>query len=338
MIKFNNLLKYGLYNLMAIAITFVIIEGLASIAIMVYKIHTRWYLTNRTHTQYDDTLGWVNLANIYIKNMYGPGIYFKSDGQGFRNNNEISQQNHGKKVRIICSGDSFTFGIGVDNDHTWCSQLASINQKLETINMGQEGYGIDQAYLWYKRDGSKLTPDIHIFAFITQDFYRMQQHNYFGYSKPILDLQDNVLVIHNVPVPQPSFYIWLDWLDWLKKDNNKTRKIALNIFQDMDKIDKKGNGILLLVYLPTKTDYLEQESEPWRQFLHDWAAKQNLLFIDLIPEFRKLQPQTMEALFIKKGFLGVAGHYTEAGNSYIAQVLSDKLSAIPEISAKMTQK
>ena len=47
------------------------------------------------------------------------------------------------KTRIICSGDSFTLGFGVDNEHTWPQQLAARNANLETVNMGQGGYGAD---------------------------------------------------------------------------------------------------------------------------------------------------------------------------------------------------
>lgn len=355
---------FSIYNLIAVTLIFVIVEGLASTAIMVYNIWNRGgSLAERVHTEYDETLGWVNLPNLYVKNMYGTGIYFKTNGQRFRNNNETSPQTPINKVRIICSGDSFTLGYGVDNDHTWCHQLVSINPKLETVNMGQGGYGIDQAYLWYKRDGSKLNHDIHIFAFITADFHRMQKDNFMGYSKPVLELNDNVLVTRNVPVPKSSgFNIWLKKYNMVflelrsikilqilffgekgvkdYKVDNKTREVAMKIFHDLYNINKNNNSILILVYLPTKNDYLECQSEPWRQFIHNQAAKHKLLFIDLIPEFRRLQPQTIEPMFIsklEKNFVAGTGHYTEEGNSYIAKVLYDKLRAIPEISDKMEQ-
>ena len=101
----------------------------------------------------------------------------------------------------------------------------------------------------------------------------------------------------------------------------------------MRRPNKNRNSILLLVYLPVESDYNNYESEPWLQFLHKQAANHKLLFIDLIAEFRKLQPQTIEHMFNRK-----SGHYTEEGNSYIAKVLYDMLGAIPEISDKIRQK
>ena len=366
MIKLRKLILFTIYNLIAVALIFIIVEGFASTAIMVYRIWNMWGwgVAETVHTEYDDSLGWVNLPNLYVKNMYGPGIYFKTNGQRFRNNHEISPQIPINKVRIICSGDSFTLGYGVDNDHTWCHQLVSINPKLETVNMGQGGYGIDQAYLWYKRDGSKLKHDIHIFAFVTSDFDRMQTDNFVGYGKPILELKDNVLVIHNVPVPKPPvFKIYLNRLMQYRmaflelssvkifqrllfknsdvsdiKNKNKTKEVAMKIFQDLDKLNKNNNSILLLVYLPVKSDYSKFDSEPWRQFLHNQAERQNIFFIDLIDEFRKLPIQNIGPMFISQmneSYMGAAGHYTDKGNSYIAKVLYDKLCSVQKIADKI---
>jgi hypothetical protein len=49
--------------------------------------------------------------------------------------------------------------------------------------MGQGGHGVDQAYLWYKRDGVKLKHDFLLFAFITLDFQRMQQRDFLGLNR-----------------------------------------------------------------------------------------------------------------------------------------------------------
>ena len=43
------------------------------------------------------------------------------------------------------------------------------NTKPETINMGQVGYGVDQAFLWYRRDADDLDVDVQFLAFIPND-------------------------------------------------------------------------------------------------------------------------------------------------------------------------
>ena len=64
-----------------------------------------WSATNivaeRRHTQYDPDLGWVNEPNIDIPDMYGPGIYLRTNSQGFRNNHDISPAVPAGKARII---------------------------------------------------------------------------------------------------------------------------------------------------------------------------------------------------------------------------------------------
>jgi lysophospholipase L1-like esterase len=359
MIKIPKFLLFTLYNVIAVFLIFLIVEFLCSTGLFIYNIHKNKGLAEKRYTEYDELLGWINMPNIYIRDMYGPGIYLKTNGQRLRSNHNFSLYPSSKRVRVICSGDSLTFGFGVDNDHTWGQQLAALNDKLETINMAQGGYGIDQAYLWYKRDGQKLNPDILIFAFITSDFNRMKSDKFLGFAKPLLKLENHVLVTQNVPVPKP-FSIWLKhqrlivanlssirilnrlfykvfWGE-VKPNDKQTRELALKIFQDLMKINQERNITTVFVYLPIQNDYNNNESDPWRQFLHTEAAKHNFFFIDLVDELRKQSPQFIDRLFIKAGSINYAfatGHYTDEGNFFIAQRLYHKLMEIPPISHKL---
>jgi hypothetical protein len=143
-------------NLIVMTILFFIIEGLSSSILVAKEAFWGSLVAERRHTKYDEELGWVNLPDIYIKDMYGPGKFFRTNSQLFRNSKNFSTDIPSDKVRIICSGDSFTMGYGVDNDNTWCQLLVSINDRIESINMGQGGYGVDQSYLWYKRISTKF--------------------------------------------------------------------------------------------------------------------------------------------------------------------------------------
>src|SRR5271157_4803646 len=129
-----------------------------------------------------------------------PGEIPADELAALRNNADFATKVPPGKTRIVCSGDSFTLGNGVDNDHTWPQLLASRAKNLETVNMGQGGYGADQAYLWYKRDGVPLDHNIQIFALISPDFYRMQHSSFNGYGKPMLTVENERLVTTNVPV------------------------------------------------------------------------------------------------------------------------------------------
>lgn len=106
---------------------------------------------------------------------------------------------------MICSGDSFTLGYGVRDDETWCHQLMQLDDRLETVNMGQGGYGFDQAYLWFRRDGVRLAHHVQVFAFISDDFRRMERVEFIGYAKPVLRVVGDSLRVDNVPVPRRGY-------------------------------------------------------------------------------------------------------------------------------------
>src|SRR5574340_918348 len=180
-----RLLRTIAINVLVLGSMLVAVEGLTSMFLLVYDVVTTPLLAELNHTQYDPDLGWVNIPNLHVTNLYGPNTYLKTNEQGFRNDRAFDIAVPKGKFRILCSGDSFTLGWGVDNDHAWCERLKSFNPRLETVNMGQGGYGVDQAYLWYKRDGSKFQHQIQLLAFITEDFLRMSFDTFWGYAKPL---------------------------------------------------------------------------------------------------------------------------------------------------------
>jgi len=360
-----------IFNLVVVIVAFILIEGLSSTILIGKNLFGTKPLAETLHTRYDEELGWVNLPNVNIEDMYGPGIHLKTNAQGFRNDEDFEIKIPNNKLRVICSGDSFTLGYGVDNNNTWCQLLASIDDRLQTVNMGQGGYGVDQAYLWYKRDGTKLEHDIHLFAFITSDFKRMQHDTFEGYGKPLIKLRDNALIIDNTPVPRRAYYV--PWLTSNRESIDKLRSVQLlhtiffqhdadeeereaptdkrqeasvefvaeKILKDLQHINGSKNSTLVLVYLPVRGD--DQPSEKtnlWREYVRLASKRTGTLFVDLVDEIGKLPPDETHALFIAEDeidFPGAAGHYTAKGNKFVAEILYDKLLSIPEVSAKLDE-
>ncbi len=100
-------------------------------------------------------------------------------------------------------------------------------------------------------------------------------------------------------------------------------------------MNQAKNSIGVFLFLATYFEYKDLLPQYWKQILKDEAGKNNLFFIDLIDEFRKLPAEYVKNLFIPDGvikYMDASGHYTEEGNRYIADVLYKKLTAIPEIS------
>ena len=130
-----------------------LIEGLASLVItagLYFGPSSRF--AQDQYSRYDPELGWVALPNVALPDMWGPGIGLYTDSNGFRGRTETPVAPPADKVRVMCSGDSFTFGSGVADEATWCAQLAARDPRIEAINLGQGGYGVDQAFLRFRRD------------------------------------------------------------------------------------------------------------------------------------------------------------------------------------------
>ncbi len=344
----------------------IVLEGFCSLILFCFLLSGKGEqpLAEQRHTQYDEFLGWVNIPNLIVQDMYGPGVFLRTNAQGFRGSRYISVNVPDRKLRVICSGDSFTLGYGVDDDQTWCQLLASLNQRFEPVNMGQGGYGVDQSYLWYKRDGSILNHDVHIFAFITADFDRMESLKFLGNPKPVLDLDRGRLVVKNVPVPHRRWYApWanrsLAAIRQLKSyelavraiGHSRSRQtggddatddhmqdVALKVFESLQEVNEAKMSVLVLVYLPTKADCLSSTLEIWRRRLAAQSKERGWMYIDLITEMRQLAPDQIEELFIPPGriqFLSASGHYTVAGNKWVAQRLYQRILALPRVSRKL---
>ena len=360
--------KTGLI-LLSCFLCFLLIEGFFSSAYVAYKLRPILRQPpGMQHAQYDPDLGWVSRSNYFHQDFYGPGVYVKTNSQGFRNEEDFSPSAPAGHIRIVCSGDSFTFGYGVDNRHTWCQLLESQDRRVQTVNMGQPGYGVDQMYLWYRRDGAALDHDVHLFAFISDDFRRMTTKHFYGTPKPFLQPTSNGLVAKNVPVPKPSLF--LRW--WTRRSRDiydlralrvmgsfagkilpapkaaapepaaSDRLVVEKIFGELAALNKAKNSKLALVYLPNESDYSNSKTSlAWRQFIRKEAEKRDALFIDLIEEFRPLPIKELQKMFIRADSFEVEyvpaakGHLTDAGNEYVAEKIYRALASTPEVAAKL---
>jgi hypothetical protein len=348
---------------------FVLLEGGSSLVLLAQDARARpdeAPLARLRHTRYDPELGWAHVPGVRIDDLYGPGAWLQTNGQGFRAERDFSQHVPAGRLRAICSGDSFTLGYGVANDQTWCARLEALDPRFETVNMGQGGYGIDQAWLWYRRDGTRLDHDVHVFAFISDDFRRMQAASFLGYAKPVLALRGGELVVLNTPVPRRRFYAaWLARLESASEGLRTTElvrrlrgrpraqrpppagapapddaavAVVRKLLDALAAENRAKESQLVLAYLPTPADWKGSESDGWRRVLEREARERGLPYLDLVAALRRLPAQEVEALFIRPGVLAyraAAGHLTPKGNAWVAEQVHATLAAQPSIAARL---
>ena len=339
-------------NLVILVALVALLEGGASLLFVANEVRLTPARAEESYSKYDETLGWVSQPNVKLPDLYGRGVYLRTNGQAFRNDHDITPAVPGGKTRIICSGDSFTLGFGVNNDQTWCQRLAGLDPRLETVNMGQGGYGLDQAYLWYVRAGTALDHQVHLLAFITDDFLRMRSDRFLGYGKPLLDVRNDSVVVTNRPVPKTPWITRflavkghaIGNLDIVRlfqrvfsrgvapqdggimpsRDRGPGR-IATRIFDHLARVNREKKSQLVLVFLPGPGDYRSNDATTaWRGFVKAEAERLGVPYVDVVEAIRTVPPTEVNDLFATNL------HYSVKGNEFVATTLAKALTPLLE--------
>ncbi len=347
-----------LLSVVSTAALFLLIEGLASLLMSARVAKHTLSMREESHSRYDADLGWSHAPGLRIDNLYGENAHFTTNSRGFRGREDFDKAIPPGKYRVVALGDSFTMGYGVGDEASYPSQMQAICPGLQSVNMGQGGYGIDQDYLWYKRDGAKLDTNVLLLAVIAHDFYRMAGDNFIGYGKPVLRVRNRALVIENVPVPETwntrtamrRARAFLDSLavvrtgHWLAGHASAPPEeqfygvVSEDVFaaaglvlDELAHLSKSRGQHFVVAYLPI--GYLMQK-EPTRElaWLEDYARRNGASFINLVPEFKRLTAGEFARMFRPDH------HYTEEGNRFVAAALlrqlAGRISGFPECGAR----
>lgn len=336
-------------NVMVLTLLVVIAEGAASLTLKIWDslkngISVRDNrVRERLHTRYDAELGWVNLPGFRDPDLYGPGVELQTNAQGFREREDLQPEPAPGVFRAFCIGDSFTLGYGVGNEQTWCHYLEGMQPGLETVNMGQGGYGMDQAWLWYRRDAAAFRHQAVIFALIDEDIERLRNDTFAGYPKPFLSQRDGELVITNSPLPENSyttaavrfstFISRFELYHFVARAATKLRRDitgprarmswpdAQRVMEGiLDDLARRTEVTPIMVYLPTVFDNDTEMAVSARNrgFLAAACAARGIRFIDLVADRDAIR---RAALFPE--LIGpLHGHYTAVANRAVAQVLT----------------
>jgi hypothetical protein len=308
------------------------------------------------HVRYDPELGWSGVPGYASEDHWGPGGTLHVNRQGFRGVADVPPVPVPGRIRVVCSGDSFTAGDGVGDMDTWCARLAEIDPRLEPINMGQSGYGVDQAYLWYRRDGASLAPRLHLFAVVWDDLLRVVSQRA---PKPMIRLADGKLRVENVPVPRrTAASAWLarnaGLLDELRSVALLRRvarkvlasgeppaslaagaRLSLAILTRLAKHHGRRGSLLVVVYLPTREDLSTSTFDELRAWLAEHVPERGIAYVDLTGEMKALPAERAMELFLAGRDLPrhVEGHYSAAGHRFVATRLYARLQTLSDVAA-----
>lgn len=164
-------MKNILFRFIAVIIGFSVAYGLAEIAVRSISPQE----TGPARFAFDSELGDIPVPYQKGRRHY-PGVYdfsYSNNSLGFRGSREFGPKKPGD-FRLLLLGDSFTYGLGVNDDQTFAFHLEQYLRQpslaAEVINAGCPGKGTDYELKLFQTLGAKLQPDVTVLCFFCNDF------------------------------------------------------------------------------------------------------------------------------------------------------------------------
>ena len=144
--------------------------------------------------RFDHELGWAPLENVTYAEK---GVLVHQNQFGLRAPDDIQVKNTSGRKRVLVLGDSYVWGFGATQEELLTARQVYRTED-ELINGGVSGYGTDQEYLFYLREGQKFEVDEVVLAFtLFNDVANNLNSKQYSYLKPYFTLNAGQLVLHN---------------------------------------------------------------------------------------------------------------------------------------------
>jgi hypothetical protein len=122
----------------------------------------------------DPEIGWRNRTH-YSSTLHN------TNSAGLRSAREYAPQRSPEVLRVAAFGDAFVYGAEVPTAAAWAALIEDADPAFEVLNYGVGGYGTDQAFLLYQREGQRFSPDVVVIGFSPVDLRRgVSRYTRFG--------------------------------------------------------------------------------------------------------------------------------------------------------------
>jgi len=315
-----------------------------------------------TFYEFDEYLGWKNRpyaeGDFYMPNSKS---YVKINSRGLRDV-EHNYEKEKNITRIQFYGDSFTWGYGVNEEERYTSIFRnrlnkSFPNKYEVMNFGVAGYGTDQEYLLFKKEGLKYYPNIVIFAYVNDAFDVSLNSTTTGkHPRPFFIVENNSLKLTNIPL-QKTNVNWSEKYTSIEKkgirkidmklqslrtysfirkkiynlkpieelreyfsgmDLNTTLNVIDNLLLESNKICKKNNINFIVVLIPQKEQVYGTGNTKEIDHLIRFGKQNNITIINLLPSLKKISDSE------KNIYFDIDSHFSKEGNEIMGNLLFEK--------------
>jgi lysophospholipase L1-like esterase len=246
--------------------------------------------------------------------------------------------------RLLCLGDSFTFGKGVDDSTTYTAQLQhALDARLghdawEVLNAGVVSYGTANAYQFLKARGLALEPDAVVLQMCWNDFQENVECGLFSlddganlvaaadpYARlrkmvrlhdriPGHALLDNSYLFNFVRVRLNLAVLWPTRRNTVQVDERAQKaagaaqeRMATVLLQHVARVCSDDQISLIVVLFDLKPT--------WNQLVRDALQAEQVHVLDF-GDLRQRSPQL---------YYAVDGHWNPAGHRYVATHLATTL-------------
>lgn len=159
----------------------------------------------KAYSQRHPTRGWENRRSVSV--TYGEAEFrttVTTNSLGLRSP-ELRSLAPGDRVRVLVLGDSFAYGVGVEDDATFSARLEALDPALEVLNAGVNGYATSHELLLLREVGLAVQPDLVLLAFFWNDVTEAWRT-----PSPPFTLQDGRLVDPPHGPDDPPASAWPD--------------------------------------------------------------------------------------------------------------------------------
>ncbi len=281
---------------------------------------------------FSPTLGWELRPNVRTDRV-------TSNSQGLRGSREYAPEPPAGVRRVLCVGDSFTFGAGLLDDETMPARLeVALNgagsTRWEVLNFGVEGYGTDQQWLYFSERGLGYRPAVVVLSFFELNLERNIM-SFRDYAKPYFTLVDGRLALRNVPVPAPPDLLARNpelprlrlgslvgtlsnefRMSMSLGDLSRTRAgaVTLALVDAMREATVAHGARFVLMTIPRPITRRGSDTE---HMLAAWASRTGTPFLSLRAAYLRLPDDERARLY--------SGHWTPYGADVTARLLADVL-------------
>lgn len=235
---------------------------------------------------------------------------YRTNSDGLRGTKEYLEIKPVDTYRLVALGDSFTFGLGVNDDESYPYKLEQKMQgshcsnlkDFEVLNLGTPGYDIVYALEKFKIRGQKYNPDLVVWLLKEDDLIEYEEA-----VRTAVDKEErNEALLSKLPrglvSPKKSMEIYYKALDETMKTYGEEELIKIQTGALSD-FNKHYQGELLIVSLSFDDKY--------NQILKEFAGERNhshYLHLTLDNDFRFAD-----------------GHPNGKGYEFISQAIFDYL-------------